>query len=190
VGSSPLLGNFKMLAAQMSRFYKLPLRTTAHSTSSKWCDIYAGIDSTLSGVTTHLSGANFIVHCAGMIDSLLTMSYMKFGIDIELTEIMHELMTGMDFESADTMIDLIKNVEPGGHYIGEEYTRTHIHFTSRLQDYNTYEQWLEEGSINADVRGLAHTRRLLDSYQQPEMDSDITHSLNDFVERRSKEISG
>jgi trimethylamine--corrinoid protein Co-methyltransferase len=187
--ASPQISNFMLLAGQMSRFYKLPLRVTSHPTSSKWADMYAGIDATLAGFATHVAGANFLVHSAGMIDGLLTMSYMKFGIDIEITEIMHELMLGMAFEDAGTMVEMIKNVEPGGHFIGEDYTRTHLEFTPRLQDYNTYEQWHEEGSIKADERGLEHTKRLLDSYRKPELGPQISQALDDFVDRRTKEIN-
>ena len=189
VGSSPLICNFRFLAGQMARKYNLPLRSSSHSTSSKWADMYAGIDATLSGFATHIAGANFMVHSAGMIDGLLTMSYMKFGVDVELTEVMHELMLGMEYETADRLVDLIKNVKPGGHYIGEEYTRTHINFTSRLQDYNTYEQWQDEGCVKTDAKGLAHTQNLLESYQQPDLDSGIASALNEFVDRRTIELS-
>ncbi len=186
--ASPSVSNFMLLAGQMARFYKLPLRATSHPTSSKWADMYAGIDATLSGFATHSAGANFLVHSAGMIDGLLTMSYMKFGLDLEITEIMHELMLGLPFETADDIIDMIKNVEPGGHYIGEDYTRDNIGFTPRLQDYNTYEQWLEEGCIKADQRGLAHTQKLLSMYKKPQLEATISQSLNDFVDRRTLEI--
>jgi len=187
VFSSPVAHNFTFLAGQMARRYKLPWRATMCPSSSKWPDFYAGMESALAGITCMLSGSNFVVHGGGMLEGLLTMSYAKLALDYELADFLHEMCGGLQLETADDILDMVMEAEPGGHYLGAEYTRSHYPYTPVLQDYNTFEQWLEEGCNNADTRGQVHARKMLDAYQRPALDEAIAARLRDYVEKRTCE---
>ncbi len=188
VFSSPVAHNFTFLAGQMARRYNLPWRATMCPSSSKWPDSYAGMESALSGITCLLSGCNFLVHGGGMLEGLLTMSYAKLALDYELVDFLHEMCAGLQLETADNILDMVMEAEPGGHYLGAEYTRSHYPCTPMLQDYNTFEQWLEEGCKNADTRGRIYARKMLDAYEGPALDEAIADSLHTYVEKRTREI--
>ncbi len=188
VFSSPIAHNFTFLAGQMARRYKLPWRATMCPSSSKWPDIYAGMESALSGITCLLSGCNFVVHGGGMLEGLMTMSYAKLTLDYELVDFLYEMCGGLQFETASDILDMVMEVEPGGHYLGAGYTRSHYPYTPMLQDYNTFEQWLEEGCNNADKRGQTHARKMLDAYERPTLDVAVADSLRDYVAKRTREI--
>ncbi len=148
------------------------------------------MESALSGITCLLSGCNFMVHGGGMLEGLLTMSYAKLTLDYELADFLCEMCGGLQLETAGDIFDMVREVEPGGHYLGAEYTRNHYPYTPMLQDYNTFEQWLEEGCINADTRGQVHAQKMLAAYEPPALDEAVADSLRDYMQKRTREYAG
>ena len=55
---------------------------------------------------------------------------------------------------------------------------------------DSVEQWVEEGSLDANQRGLIRARQLLEEYEKPYLDPAIDEALKDFKTRRLSEIVG
>ena len=55
---------------------------------------------------------------------------------------------------------------------------------NRLQNNDSYEQWLDEGAKTGEAVGNAEARRMLETYVAPSMDDDRLGALEDFVARR------
>ena len=83
----PALGS--LVVGQLARRLKLPLRCSGSFTTSKLPDAQATRESSLSMLSAVQCGANFILHSAGFLDSLLSMSYEKFMLDIDFCGAMH-----------------------------------------------------------------------------------------------------
>ena len=176
------------LSAQMKRFYRIPSRAIAAASCSKHPDMYAGYEGGLSAMTTMLAGANFINHVGGMLEGLLTMSYAKCAVDYELMDIIHVTAGHDDREGADEALATIADIAPGGHFLGTSHTLAHYPYQPQLQDYNTFEQWDEEGRVNTDERGRRHAMAMLEAYVAPPLDAAIDEALGDYVARRSSEL--
>jgi trimethylamine---corrinoid protein Co-methyltransferase len=176
------------LAAQMTRWYRIPSRSMAGGSSSKHPDMYAGYEAGMSTMAATLAGPNFINHTGGMVEGLLTMSYAKCAVDYELMEIANVTSGGDDREGADEAAATIADVPPGGHFLGTKHTLAHYPYQPALQDYNTFEQWDEEGRLTTDERGRRHAKALLEAYEAPPIDPAIDEELGAFVERRSREL--
>jgi trimethylamine--corrinoid protein Co-methyltransferase len=176
------------LATQMARHYRLPCRSIAGASCSKHPDMYAGYEAALKAMSTVLAGVNFINHTGGMLEGLLTMSYAKCAADYELMDLMHVTACDDDRDGADEALATIADVAPGGHFLGTAHTLEHYPYQPTLQDYNTYEQWDEEGRANTDERGRERARNLLDAYEAPALDTAIDTALTDYVERRTAEL--
>jgi trimethylamine--corrinoid protein Co-methyltransferase len=123
-----------------------------------------------------------------MLDGLLTMSYAKCVADHELIDILYFTIAGDDREDADEALATIAEVAPGGHFLDSPHTRSHFPYQPQLQDYNTYEQWDEEGRLNADERGRQRAREVLNAYEEPDLDPGISKALGQFVNRRTTEL--
>lgn len=125
-----------------------------------------------------------------MLEGLLTMSYAKCAVDYELMEIVNVTAGGDDRDGADEAMATIAGIAPGGHFLGTEHTLAHYPYQPELQDYNTFEQWDEEGRVTTDERGHRHAIALLEAYEAPPLDGAIDEALGDFVARRSEELGG
>jgi trimethylamine--corrinoid protein Co-methyltransferase len=105
-------------------------------------------------------------------------------------DIMNVTMGDDDRDGAAEALATISDIEPGGHFLGTAHTLGHYPFQPELQDYNTFEQWDEEGRVNTDERGRRHAIALLEAYEAPPIDPAIDEELGEFVERRSRELEG
>ncbi len=178
------------LAAQMARHYRLPCRTVAGASCSKHPDMFAGYEAAIKALPAVLAGVNFVNHTGGMLEGLLTMSYAKCVADYELMDLIHVAASDDDRDGADEALATIPDVAPGGHFLGTAHTLAHYPYQPTLQDYNTYEQWDEEGRVNTDERGRERARKMLDAYSKPDLDPAVDAALADYVARRSAELGG
>ena len=87
--------------------------------------------------------------------------------------------------------DTIADVGPGGLFLAHEHTlarfRTDL-FMSPLFRSQAYPTWVKQGSRTADVVATDEWKRLLESYEDPGIDSGIDAELRDFVDRRAYEL--
>ncbi|MFQ5434479.1 MAG: trimethylamine methyltransferase family protein, partial [Anaerolineae bacterium] len=89
-------------------------------------------------------------------------------------------------------LDAIRAVEPGGHHLGTDHTMRHFRtafYRAELFDYNSAEQWVEEGSQTATQRANKKYKQLLKEYEAPPLDPATEEALREFVKRRNNEIA-
>ncbi len=85
----------------------------------------------------------------------------------------------------------VREVGPGGHYLGTAHTQEHFQtafFLPDLLDNNNYEQWLADGASDSNTRGLAAAKAMLERYQEPTLDPGIDEALREFIAKREREL--
>ncbi len=178
-------------SAQLARRYNLPFRSGGMFASSKIPDAQAAYESVLVMLPTILARVNFVLHAAGWLENGLTAGYEKFILDCQLLGGFHKLVQGLDLSDEGLALDAIREVPPGGHHLGTAHTLRHFRhafYRAPLFDYNSFEQWLEEGAQPAEQRANAEWKRLLKSYEAPPLDPAIDEALGEFMTRRKTEI--
>ena len=84
-------------------------------------------------------------------------------------------------------LDAIRQVGPGAHFLGCDHTQANFEsafYRSPLADNNSYEQWLEGGSLDMAKRANALWKKQLAEYVAPPLDPAIDEALLDFINRR------
>ena len=181
----PALGS--LVVGQLARRLKLPLRCSGSFTTSKLPDAQATRESTLSMLSAVQCGANFILHSAGFLDSLLSMSYEKFVMDSDFCGAMHTYLAGISTDSNALALDAFHEIEPGGHFFGCEHTLKNYKqafWESELADSESYEQWSENGGSNMMERANQRWKKMLADYEAPEMDESRNEALLAFIEQK------
>jgi len=90
-------------------------------------------------------------------------------------------------EFVDRALDAIVGNQPGTHYLGSAHTLANFEsafYRSEVADNNSYEQWQEDGSLDAAQRANAIWKRMLAEYEAPPIDPAIDEALLDFIARR------
>ena len=67
-------------------------------------------------------GANFILHSAGYLDGLLSMSFEKFVMDCDIAGAMHVYLRGLEVTDETLAIDALAEGGPGQHLFGTAHT--------------------------------------------------------------------
>lgn len=194
---SPVFGSAESLLAQslcgqMALRYDMPFRAAGTYVSSKVTDMQAGYEATMAMLPSMLTKPNFILHAAGWLENGLTTGYEKFVLDLELCGVLLTLAQGVSWEEEEWALDsVISEVPPGGHHLGTAHTmnrfRTAFHRTP-LFDHDSFAQWEAAGAHDATARATQGWKDLLESYVDPGLDDSIDAELQDFMERRRREI--
>ncbi|MGY6709429.1 MAG: trimethylamine methyltransferase family protein [Rhizobiaceae bacterium] len=181
----PAIGS--MVIGQLARRLNLPLRCSGNFTTSKLPDAQAMAEGTMSMLAAIHCGANFILHSAGFLDGLLSMSYEKFMLDCDLCGALHAYLDGITINDNALALDAFREVGPGNHFFGCAHTMANYQtafWESGLADNDPFETWSEAGGEDAASRANRQWKRSLAEYEAPPLDEGIAEALGDFVARK------
>lgn len=183
----PAIGS--MVIGQLARRLNLPLRCAGNFTTSKLPDAQAMMEGTMSMLSAIHCGANFILHSAGFLDGLLSMSYEKFMLDDDLCGALHAYLDGVKVDDDALAVDAFAEVGPGNHFFGCSHTMAHYEtafWDSNLSDNEPFEKWEAAGSVDAATRANKAWKRRLAEYQPPALDEGLREGLRDFIAQRKE----
>ena len=176
-----------LAVGQMARRLGLPFRAGGHYTASKVTDAQAMQESADSMLPAFLAGANFIHQAAGWLEGGLVFGYEKFILDSERLGILHRMGDGMVINDNSLAFSAYRENSPGENFLGTEHTSENFenaNFRSEMADNNSFEQWSEDGSKNAEERAYEKWNKMLVEYEQPPIDSAIDEELKDFIQQK------
>ncbi len=181
----PAIGS--MVIGQLARRLNLPLRCSGNFTTSKLPDAHAMTEGTMSMLAAIHCGANFILHSAGFLDGLLSMSYEKFMLDADLCGALHTYLDGVTVDENSLAMGAFQEVGPGSHFFGSQHTLANYetaYWDSDIADNEPFEKWEAAGSEDAATRANRLWKKRLAEYEAPPLDAGIDEALQDFIARR------
>lgn len=191
MAGTPEISLMNFMIGQMARYYKVPWRTSNTLGGAKTFDAQAGYESATTLMAVMMSGANYIWHSAGWNEAGMHCSTAKFVVDAEQCAMAHRMVSGIQWDDFDEALAAIRDVGPGGHYLGHPHTLANFQrafFMPKLFDNNSIEQWVADGSQDITTRALKHAKQLLSEYEEPTLDPAINEALLDFIARRERKI--
>jgi trimethylamine--corrinoid protein Co-methyltransferase len=178
-------------AAQLARRLKLPFRTGGGLCASKVPDAQAAYEAANTLQTSALAGVNFMLHTAGWLEGGLAMGYEKFIMDADQANMLAVLLKGIDLSENAQALDAMREVGPGSHFLGAAHTRANFEtafYRSTVADNNSFEQWEQDGALDAAQRANRIWKKMLNEYEAPPLDPAIDEELKSFMERRKSEF--
>ncbi len=179
------------VSAQLARKHGLPFRSGGMFASSKIADAQAAYESVMVMQPTVLARVNFVLHTAGWLEGGLAAGYEKFILDCQLLGAFHKFLQGLDLSDNGMAMESLRTVATDSHHLGTEHTMQNFRtafYRADLFDYNSYEQWYEEGAQTADQRANKRYKQLLRDYERPPLDPAVDEALQEFMARRKKEL--
>ncbi len=183
----PAIGS--MVVGQLARRRKLPLRCSGNFTTSKLPDAHAMNEGTMSMLAAVHCGANFVLHAAGFLDGLLSMSYEKFVLDTDFCGALHGYLDGVAVDDNALALDAFRQVGPGSHFFGCDHTMANYRtafWDSALADNEPFEKWEANGSLDAATRANRRWKKVLADYEAPPLDEGIDEALRAFIAERKQ----
>jgi len=177
---------------QLARRLGLPYRSAGSFNGSKLPDAQSAYETANSLNVGLLAGVNFMLHACGWLEGGLVASFEKFVMDADQLGTLHHLARGVEMDENGQAMDAIREVGPGGHFLGCAHTHANFKtafWRSDLLDYKPFETWSEEGGRDTMTLANARVKKLLADYQQPALDPAIEEALGAYVATRKGEMS-
>ncbi len=171
-------------AGQLARRLGLPFRSAGSFCGSKLPDAQAAYETANSLNMGLLSGVNFMLHSCGWLEGGLVADFEKFVMDADQLGVLHGLAKGVTYDENAQAMDAIREVGPGGHFLGCAHTQANFKeafWKTELLDYKPFETWEEEGARDTRALASARVEHLIANYKQPAIDPDIVAALEAYV---------
>ncbi len=189
---APMMGTPETLqmiyaVGQLSRRYKVPLRSGGMLNGAKIADAQAAFESMQTMTATLLAGTNFVLHAAGWLEAGLSAGYGKFIMDTEQIAMLQSFSQPLDLSENGLGMEAIREVGPGNHFLGCAHTQKNYlkgFFMPEVADNNSYEQWEAEGAKTQDQRAVEKAKRMLAEYEAPDFDQAKDEELQAFMAER------
>ncbi|PQV55854.1 trimethylamine--corrinoid protein Co-methyltransferase [Defluviimonas denitrificans] len=185
----PAIGSLVM--GQLARRLNLPLRCAGNFSTSKLPDGQAMQQSMMSMMSAIQGGTNYVLHSAGFLDGLLSMSYEKMVMDMDMCGALHAYLDGMEVNDDTLGFDALAELGPGQHLFSTQHTLRHYetaYWESTLNDDQPWETWSEKGTFDSALRANLQWKKTLAEYEAPAMDEGTDEALQDFIARRKASV--
>jgi trimethylamine--corrinoid protein Co-methyltransferase len=177
--------------AALARRLGVPFRSGGALCASKVPDAQAAYESASTLIPTIMAGVNFVLHAAGWLEGGLSIGYEKFIIDEDQLSMLATFAEGLDLSENGQAMSAFREQDPGVHFLGSPHTLANFETAfarSTVADNSSFEQWSEEGGLDAAQRANRLWKERLARYEPPAIDPAVDEELTEFVARRKSEL--
>lgn len=174
----------RVMAAEMARFYQLPVWGYSGHSDSKVVDGQAAADAQFSVLVALLAGTN-LNHDVGYLESGLANSPEYIVLANELIAMTRHFVDGIRWDEAALAVDVVREVGPGGEFLSHPHTLANwrAFWQPDLFDRQLLDKWRAQGGKDISARLRQRTIEIMDTHRpEPlpaEIDAEIAAILGD-----------
>lgn len=180
----------RVTAAEMGRFYNLPVWGYAGHSDSKVVDGQAAADTQFSVLVAFLAKTN-LNHDVGYLESGLTGSPEMMVLTNEIISMTRRFIEGIRIDDEALAVKVINEVGPGGEFLSHDHTMDHWRelWLPQVFDRQRLDPWEEKGAKDVNARLQEITVGILDEHTveglPDSVEEDIERILQDDTEAES-----
>lgn len=171
-------------AAQIAKHYKLPSHAYLGLSDSKSLDAQSGLETSFGVLLGTLAGVN-VVSGPGMLIFENCQSLEKLVIDNEICGMALRLVEGIRTDKDALALEVIGQVGPGGHYLGQKHTLKWLeeeYFTpSDIINRLTLEAEKKRGSKDIVNKARETVDKILKEHVSEPLPTDVEKDLKDAL---------
>lgn len=146
-----------LAAAQMGRYYGLPIEASTGGTEHHIPGIQSAYERAINWVLPSLAWPDILVG-PGLFEGSTVLSFEQLLLDVEVFRYCRRLHQGIATQAGDSTENIIDQAGPGGNFLADRSMRESLRngelYVSEWGQRDTYEGWLEAGkpSLLEDIR--------------------------------------
>ncbi len=169
--------------AQIGRFYDVPTTVASSMTDAKMPDAQMGYEKGITALAAGLAGANRVLESAGMMASLMGVSFEALVIDNDMLGMAQRVIRGIEVTEETLSVEAIKAAVLGeGHYLGSSDTlksmETEFVYPAQA-DRNSAAVWAAAGSLTMEEKARQVAKDLLDGHFPNPISPDLDAKIRD-----------
>lgn len=186
---APELSLLQAGLTELAHYVGLPLWTTGGCTDAKVIDEQAALEGALSVFFSGLSGGD-LCHDVGYIESGMTGSLQQLVLMNEAIGHTKRVRQGIEVTPETLAVDVIADVGPGGHFLGEKHTLDHFRefWQPELMDRNKVDDWEAAGSKTLGGRVQEKLVEILDTHQPPELPEGVPARIEEVLAEAEERV--
>jgi trimethylamine--corrinoid protein Co-methyltransferase len=182
---APELALINLALTEIGHHLGVPVLAQGVVSDAKAPGPQAAWEKAVNGLTAVLAGSD-VINGLGLLDAHQTLSLEQLVLDDEMVRSLRRLEAGVNIDAERLMLDLIREIGPGGHFLGQrstlDYLRRGEHFQPRLGFRGPWEAWTARRADEvAEARQRAH--RLLAGHCPEPLPGEVSRALLEIVER-------
>ncbi len=176
----------RVLAAEMGRFYGLPVWGYAGHSDSKVVDGQAAADAQFT-VQVALMAKTNLNHDVGYLESGLTGSPEMIVLTNELIAMTRRFVEGIRLDDEALALEVINQVGPGGEFLSHDHTMAHWRelWLPQLFDRQRLDKWQEQGAKDLNTRLREVTITLMDEHQVEPLPPSVEGEIEAILKAQS-----
>ena len=165
----------------LADYYNIPLSMGAYATGAKEPDWQAAVDNSFSSFMA-VSTLSDMLLGAGLLHGSRILSYEMLLMDSEIWSILESLFKGIVVNDETLAVDIIRDVGPGGNFLGQKHTRNHMQrrWQPKLMDRRPYNIW-EKKKDGARDWAREKAQKILNEYKPEPMDENLQTELKKII---------
>lgn len=164
----------RVMAAEMGRFYGLPVWGYSGHSDSKVLDGQAAADAQFSVLIALLARTN-LNHDVGYLEAGLAVSPEYIVLTDEIIRMTRSFVAGVRLDDDALAVGVISEVGPGGEFLSHDHTLRHWRelWTPRFFDRQRLEKWQAGGSPIINDRLRDYTVSIMESHRPPPLPTTV-----------------
>ncbi len=142
-------------------------------------------------LSAFLAGANLVMHTGGWLEGGLVASFEKLVIDLEIVRTLRAEFTQIEVDEASLAFDAHLEVGQGGHFLGAAHTLERFRtcfYRPLVSTTENFERWTRNGAKDTETRASELVATLLAEYEEPAMHDGVRAGIDEYVDRRRREL--
>jgi trimethylamine--corrinoid protein Co-methyltransferase len=175
----------RVMAAEMGRFYQLPVWGYSGHSDSKILDSQAAADTQFAVLVALLAGTN-LNHDVGYLESGLAASPELMVLTDEIISQSRRFAAGVRLDAEALALEVIQAVGPGGEFMSQDHTLAHWRelWLPQVFDRQRLDPWLEQGGRSVEARVREKTVALMDAHRAPALPAAVEQVIDDILQER------
>jgi trimethylamine--corrinoid protein Co-methyltransferase len=172
---------------EIGRTYGLPVWGAAGATDSKVVDVQAGIEATVSVMTSFLCRCN-LNHDVGYIEYGTTSAMEMLVIADEIIRDVRYVMGGVEVSERTLAREAIHRAKPGAGFLADQHTLDNwkwAQWRPAMIDRMRYDIWAKKGRKDMRTRANERARAILDEHKVPPLSEGAEKAIAEVIKRRS-----
>ncbi len=186
LGGAVECGMMNAAIHQMAAHIKIPNYNSAGLVDAKISDAQAGWEKAITILLGAMGGSNYMHHCAGMMESMLTVAYEQYVMDDEIIGMACKVLKGIEVDAEHLALEIIDGIGPGGNFMMSPHTLKHMrteYFQGNgVSDRKSRVKWESEGAKDARQRAKEIAKKIISepekSYISEATDAAIREKFN------------
>jgi trimethylamine--corrinoid protein Co-methyltransferase len=172
----------------LGHYYNIPVMTYYGGSDSKSVDSWiTGKDKAIDAIFVAMTAPEIVIAMGGLLEGYTVCHPELIILDNDIVNSIRETLEGITVNQETLMLDEIRAVGPGGHFLDREITVSNVR---KLWNRGVLSKWSPQDNdfVNARNAALEEVKRIVQSHTPKPLESNVKKELRNIIKNAEKNL--